>query len=155
MHTTIIWNVDSTYMLPMYGESMIMSHMANLLFGVSTVGWIVQYVWMTLMHSGWSTIRKSISFIVIEDSFYWITHSGVIDDHFWKAKPLQKGYQMKNSEQISWKCSMTWRSKKMVCSKVTVKITTELIKIFFGNSLIQKHWYYPTTSIWCTRSKTL
>jgi hypothetical protein len=38
--------------------------------GVSTVGWIVKYVWMTLMHSGYSTTRKSISLIVIEGSFH-------------------------------------------------------------------------------------
>jgi hypothetical protein len=50
---------------------------------------------------------------------------------------------------------MTWRSQKIVYSKVTVKITTIIIKVFFENSLIQKHWYYPTTSIWCTMSETL
>jgi hypothetical protein len=31
----------------------------------------------------------------------------------------------------------------MVCLKVTVKITTGHIKVVFGNSLMQKHWYYP------------
>jgi hypothetical protein len=43
----------------------------------------------------------------------------------------------------------------MVCSKVTVKITIRHIKVVFGNFLMQKHWYYPTTSIWCTKSKIL
>jgi hypothetical protein len=36
---------------------------------VSMVDLIVQCVWMTLMHSGFSTTGKSVSLIVIEDSF--------------------------------------------------------------------------------------
>jgi hypothetical protein len=36
---------------------------------VSMVDLIFQYVWMTLMHSGFSTVGKSLSLIVIEDSF--------------------------------------------------------------------------------------
>jgi hypothetical protein len=44
-------------------------HMPNLSSGVSMVDSIIQYVWMTLMHSGWSTVGKSLSFIVIKDSF--------------------------------------------------------------------------------------
>jgi hypothetical protein len=58
------------------------------------------------MHLGWSTAKKSLSLIVIEDSFYGITRLGVKDSHFCKAKPLEKGNQSKNSEQIQWKCSM-------------------------------------------------
>jgi hypothetical protein len=55
-------------MLPMYGLSMISLHMANLLAGVCMVESLVQY--MTQMHLGWSTIGKSISFIVIKGSFH-------------------------------------------------------------------------------------
>jgi hypothetical protein len=36
---------------------------------------------MTLMHLGCSTARKSLSFIVIEDSFHRITHLEMIHDH--------------------------------------------------------------------------
>jgi hypothetical protein len=69
---------DSTYMLPICGQSMIIWHMTNLLVGVSTVGSIVQYV----MHSGWSTKRKSLSFIVIEGLFPSINHLGVTNGCF-------------------------------------------------------------------------
>jgi hypothetical protein len=48
---------------------MIILHMANLSAGMSMVDLIVQYIWMTLMHSGWSPARKTLSLIVIEDSF--------------------------------------------------------------------------------------
>jgi hypothetical protein len=48
---------------------MIIWHMANILTGVSMIDSIVKYVWMTMVHSGWSTAEKSFSFIVIEDSF--------------------------------------------------------------------------------------
>jgi hypothetical protein len=37
MHIAIILNVDSTYMLSIYGQSMIIWHLANLLVSVSTV----------------------------------------------------------------------------------------------------------------------
>jgi hypothetical protein len=57
-------------MLPIYGQSIIICHMANLRVGVSTVDSIVQFVWMTLMHLVYSTARKSLSLIVIEDSFH-------------------------------------------------------------------------------------
>jgi hypothetical protein len=50
---------------------------------------------------------------------------------------------------------MIWRSQKMVCLKVMVKITIEHINVVFENSLMQKHWYYSTTSIWCTKGETL
>jgi hypothetical protein len=36
------------------------------------------------MHLGWSTTRKSISLIVIDDSFPGITRSGVTDSRFRK-----------------------------------------------------------------------
>jgi hypothetical protein len=48
---------------------MIILHMTNLSAGVSMIDLIVQYIWMTLMHSGWSTTRKTLSLTVIEDSF--------------------------------------------------------------------------------------
>jgi hypothetical protein len=41
-----------------------------------------QYVWMTLMHLGCSTTRKSLSLMVIEDSFHQITLSGMTHGHF-------------------------------------------------------------------------
>jgi hypothetical protein len=55
--------------LPICGQSMIIWHMKNLSAGVSMVDSIVQCVWMNLMHSGFSTSEKSVSLIVIEDSF--------------------------------------------------------------------------------------
>jgi hypothetical protein len=48
---------------------MIIWHMTNLPADVSMVDSIVQCVWMTLMHSGFSTIGKSVSLIFIKDSF--------------------------------------------------------------------------------------
>jgi hypothetical protein len=53
--------------LPIYGQFIIILHMTNLSAGVSSS--IVQYVWMTLMHLGWSTAGKSLSLIVTEGSF--------------------------------------------------------------------------------------
>jgi hypothetical protein len=47
---------------------MIIWYMANSLAGVSMVDSIVQCVWMTLMHSDFSTVGKSVSLIVIKDS---------------------------------------------------------------------------------------
>jgi hypothetical protein len=55
--------------LPICGQSMIICHMANLSASVSMVDSIVQCVWMNLIHSGFSTAGKSVSLIVIEDSF--------------------------------------------------------------------------------------
>jgi hypothetical protein len=72
---------------------MIILQMANLLIGVSTVDWIVQYVWMILMHLSCSMARKSLSLIVIEDYFHRITRSGMTDGRFSKAKPLEKNHQ--------------------------------------------------------------
>jgi hypothetical protein len=37
--------------------------------GLSMVGSLVQYVWMTLMHSSCSTIGKSLSLVIIKGSF--------------------------------------------------------------------------------------
>jgi hypothetical protein len=75
--------------------------MENLLVCVSTVDWIIQYVWMTLMHLGCSMAKKSLSLIVIKDSFHQIIHLGITHGHFWKAKPLENGHQSENSGQIS------------------------------------------------------
>jgi hypothetical protein len=55
--------------MPICGQSMIIWHMANLSAGVSMVDSIVQYVWMNLMHLDFSMVGKSLSLIVIEDSF--------------------------------------------------------------------------------------
>jgi hypothetical protein len=49
---TVTSNVDSTYVILTCGQFMIIWHMENLLAGVSMVDSIVQYVWMTLIHSG-------------------------------------------------------------------------------------------------------
>jgi hypothetical protein len=73
--------------------------------------------------------------------------TGVIKFHLRKARQLEKGHQSENSEQISYKCSIILRSQKMVILKVTVRITNGRIKVVFGNSLMQKHCYYPTTLI--------
>jgi hypothetical protein len=152
---TVIWNINSTYMLPICGQSMIIWHIANSSAGVSMVDSIVQCVWMSLMHSGFSMSWKSVSLIVIEDSFTWVTSSGVTKSHFRKTWPWEKGHQSKSSEQISWKCSMNLRSHRMVGLKVTTKSTTRLIKVVFENSLMQIHWYYQTISISCIKSVTL
>jgi hypothetical protein len=40
----VIWNADSNYVLPIYGQSIIIWHIKNLLTGVSTLNSIVQYV---------------------------------------------------------------------------------------------------------------
>jgi hypothetical protein len=56
-----------------------------------------------------------------------------------KASQLEKSHQSENLEQISQKYSMALRSLKMVSSNVTVKSTTRLIKVVFGNSLMQRH----------------
>jgi hypothetical protein len=113
--------------------------MANSLAGVSMVDSIVQCVWMNLMHSGFSTAGKSIYFIVIKDSFPWAMSSGVTKSRLRKAGALEKGHQIKSSGQISLKCLVNLRSHMMVGSKVTTKSTTELIKVVFGNSLMQRH----------------
>jgi hypothetical protein len=151
----VIWNADSPYVLPIYGQSMIICDIANLPAGVSMIGWIVLYVWMTLMRAGCCTARKSLSLIFIEDSYHWVTLLGVIKSHLWKARQLEKGHKSEKLEQISHKCSMILRSQKMVSLKVTVRITTGLINIIFGSSLMQRHCYYPTTSILCTTSMCL
>jgi hypothetical protein len=52
MHMTVIKNVDSTYVLPIFGQSMIIWHLINLSVGVCMVDSIVQYVWITLMYLG-------------------------------------------------------------------------------------------------------
>jgi hypothetical protein len=54
---------------------MIIWHITNLSAGVSMVASIVQYVWKTLVHSGWSTAEKSAFLIVIEGFFRRITLS--------------------------------------------------------------------------------
>jgi hypothetical protein len=69
---------------------MIIWHMTNLSAGVSMVDSIVQCVWMNLIHSGRSTTGKSISLIVIEDSFPWVMSSGVTKSHFRKGKSVRK-----------------------------------------------------------------
>jgi hypothetical protein len=70
MDMTVISNVDSMYVFPICDQSMIIWHMLFLPASLSTVGSLVQYVWMTLMHSGFNMAEKSLfSLIVIEDSF--------------------------------------------------------------------------------------
>jgi hypothetical protein len=60
----------------------------------------------------------------------------VIESHLQKARQLEKGHQSENSKQISHKCLMILRSQKMVSFKVLVRITTGLIKVVSGNSLM-------------------
>jgi hypothetical protein len=143
MHITVIWNVDSTYVSPMYDQFMIIWHMTNLLAGVSMVDSIVQYVWMTLMYSGWSTAGKQLFFIVIEDSYPWVTHLGVTNDRFWKERPLEIGHQSESSEKISWKCSMTLRSQngefEGYCEKHNWTHKSCLWELPYVNALILPH----------------
>jgi hypothetical protein len=80
---------------------MIIWHMANLSASVSIVDSIVQCAWMNLMHSGFSMAGKSVSFIVIEDSFPSVTSSRVTKSRLRKARVLEKGHQSESSEQIS------------------------------------------------------
>jgi hypothetical protein len=134
---------------------MIIWHMVNLSAGVSMVDSIVQRVWMNVMHSCFSVEGKSVSLIVIEDSFTWVMSSRVTKSHFRKARVLEKGHQSESSMQISWKCSVNLMSHRMVGLPVMVKSTTWLIEVVFGNFLMQRHWYYSTILIWCIRSITL
>jgi hypothetical protein len=81
---------------------MIIWHMANLSASVSMVDSIVQYVWKTLMHPGWSMPGKSLSLIVIEDSFTRVSSLGVTtNSHFKKAILLEMGHESEYLEQIS------------------------------------------------------
>jgi hypothetical protein len=81
MHMTVIKNIDSTYVLPICGQFMIIWHMANLSAGVSMVDSIVQCAWMNLMHSGFNMTGKLVSLIVIKDSFPSVMSSGVTKSH--------------------------------------------------------------------------
>jgi hypothetical protein len=80
---------------------MIICHMVNLSAGVSMVDSIVQCAWMNLMHSGFSTTGKSVSLIIIKDSFPLVKSSGVTNSHLRKASALEMGHQSESSEQIS------------------------------------------------------
>jgi hypothetical protein len=75
--------------------------MANSSAGVSMVDSIDQCVWMNLMHSGFTTIGKSVSLIAIKDSFPCVMSLGVTKSHLRKARALEKGHQSESSEQIS------------------------------------------------------
>jgi hypothetical protein len=101
-----------------------------------------------------SGVCLCVSFV--HNSFHRITHLEMTHDHFWKAKPLEKDHRSKKN-QGKYHKNARWPEgvRKIVCLKVTVKITNEHIKVVFGNSLMQKHWYYPTTSIWCIKNETL
>jgi hypothetical protein len=74
--------------------------MTNLPTGVSMVDSIVKCIWMTLMHSGFSTTGKTVSLIIIKDSFPLVMSSGVPKSHFRKSRALQKSQQNESSEQI-------------------------------------------------------
>jgi hypothetical protein len=71
---------------------MIIWHMANLLAGGSMVDSIVQCARMNLMHSGFSTTGKSVSLIVIKDSFPSVMSLGVTKSHLRKARALERGH---------------------------------------------------------------
>jgi hypothetical protein len=75
--------------------------MANLPAGVSMVDSIVQCAWMNLMHSGFSTAGKSVSLIVIKDSYPSVMSSGVTKSRLRKVRALEKGYKSESLEQIS------------------------------------------------------
>jgi hypothetical protein len=60
MHMIVIWNIDSTYVLSIYEQSMIICYMTHLPIDVFTIDWIIQYVWMTLIHLG---CRQEILFL--------------------------------------------------------------------------------------------
>jgi hypothetical protein len=57
MHMTVISKVDSTYVIPICAQSTIIWYMVFLSAGLSTVGSLFQYVWMTLMHSSLIVIK--------------------------------------------------------------------------------------------------
>jgi hypothetical protein len=65
----LISNVDSTYVLSICGQSMIILHMVFLPAGLFTDSSLAHYVWMTLMQLGCSMIEKSLSLIIIKGSF--------------------------------------------------------------------------------------
>jgi hypothetical protein len=62
---------------------------------------IVRCVWRNMMHSDFSTTEKSVSLIVIKDSFPGVTSLGVTKSHSRKARVLEKGHQSESLEQIS------------------------------------------------------
>jgi hypothetical protein len=90
MHMTVIWNVNSTYVPPIFGQSMIIWHMTNLLAGVSTIASIVQYVWKTdafKMEHG-----KKVSFFDCHWRFLPSNHPFRSDRRsFLKGKTVRKG----------------------------------------------------------------
>jgi hypothetical protein len=55
--------------VPICGQSMIIWHLGNSPASVSMVDSIFKWIWMNLMHSGFSTTGKSVSLIAIENSF--------------------------------------------------------------------------------------
>jgi hypothetical protein len=64
--------------------------MANLSSGVSIINSIVQYVWMILMHSGWSTVGKSLFYY--HRRFFSVSHAFRGDKWlFLKGKNVRKG----------------------------------------------------------------
>jgi hypothetical protein len=53
------------------------------------------------MHLVFSMAGKSVSLIVIEDSFSRVTSSGVAKSCFRKTRALEKDHQSESSEQMS------------------------------------------------------
>jgi hypothetical protein len=100
---------------------------------------------------------KKVSFFYCHQRFPPLNHSFRNETRtFLKGKTVRKGPPKRKFRADIIK-SAQWPEwvKKMVCLNVMVKITTGHIKVVFENSLMQNHWYYPTTSIWCTKCEML
>jgi hypothetical protein len=74
---------------------------------------------------------------------------------FLKGKAIRKGPRTQKLETDIMEMLDDLKESENGVFKGIVKIRIGLIKVVFGNSLMQKHWYYPTTSIWCTKSEPL
>jgi hypothetical protein len=138
MHMIVISNVDSTYVSFICGQYMIIWHTTFLPAGVSMVDTIVPYVWRTLMHSGYSTARKSLFYC--HRRFLPLNHPFRCNKwSFLKGKTARKGPPKRKLGVDIKKCSMILNHQKMIGSKGMEKITTGLIYVAFVNSLMHQH----------------
>jgi hypothetical protein len=92
---------------------------------------------------------RKVSFFDCHRRFLPLSHEFRSDkESFQKGKGIIKGPpKQKLGADIVKMLGELKESQNMVDSKVTTKSTTELIKVVFGNSLMQRHGYYSTISI--------
>jgi hypothetical protein len=84
--------------------------------------------------------NRKVTFFDCHQRFIPMSHTFRGDKQsFLKGEIVRKGTPKQKLGVDIAKMLMTLRSQKMVGSKVTVKSTTGLIKVIFGNSLMQRH----------------